>query len=330
MRTEARFPSVDAKAGHYESLYIKACRPEGGLGVWIRHTVHKRPGEEPRGSIWFVLFDAGAAGPQATKATFPASELSSGEGTYIAIDGASLSDGRATGSISTAALEASWDLAFRDDAEPFYFLPRPWMYRAAVPRTKFLSPYPNASFSGKLSVAGRAIEVSEWPGMIGHNWGSEHAERWVWIQGTGFADRPPGIYFDAGAARVSLGPLTVPWIANGRLVLDGREHRLGGLERMRSTEIHDGPTRCDFALTGSGVRVRGAVYAAQKDFVGWVYADPKGPEHNTLNCSISNLELEVERKCEPAQTLALKGAAAYEIGMRETDHGIPIQPYPDP
>ena len=40
--------------------------------------------------------------------------------------------------------------------------------------------------------------------MIGHNWGSEHAERWVWLEGTGFADAP-GTYFDAGAARVKLG-----------------------------------------------------------------------------------------------------------------------------
>ena len=40
----ARFPKVAAKGGHYESFYIKACRPGGGQGLWIRHTVHKRPG----------------------------------------------------------------------------------------------------------------------------------------------------------------------------------------------------------------------------------------------------------------------------------------------
>jgi hypothetical protein len=25
----------------------------------------------------------------------------------------------------------------------------------------------------------------------------------------------------------------------------------------------------------------------------------------------------------------VKGAAAYEIGMRDTHHGIPVQPFPD-
>ena len=47
MDESARFPSVAAKAGHYESFYIKACRPGSGQGIWIRHTVHKRPGAEP-------------------------------------------------------------------------------------------------------------------------------------------------------------------------------------------------------------------------------------------------------------------------------------------
>jgi hypothetical protein len=27
--------------------------------------------------------------------------------------------------------------------------------------------------------------------------------------------------------------------------------------------------------------------------------------------------------------LAVKGGAAYELGMREGNHGIPIQPFPD-
>ena len=61
----------------------------------------------------------------------------------------------------------------------------------------------------------------------------------------------------------------------------------------------------------------------------WVYANPKGPEHNTLNCSIADLELTVERDGATPRSLSLEGGAAYEFGLRETDHGIPLQPYPD-
>jgi hypothetical protein len=96
-----------------------------------------------------------------------------------------------------------------------------------------------------------------------------------------------------------------------------------------STSIGAEPTSCEFTLPGDDIVVRGRVSAPQKDFVGWVYADPKGPEHNTVNCSVSDLELTVERPAAPPRQLELSGGAAYEFGMRETDHGIPIQPYPD-
>ena len=113
------------------------------------------------------------------------------------------------------------------------------------------------------------------------------------------------------------------------LVLDGEEHRLGGFGKVRSASIEDSPTSCSFVLPGKGVVVRGRVSAPKKDFVGWVYADPKGPEHNTVNCSVADLELTVERPGRPAVELSLAAGAAYECGMRETDHGIPVQPYPD-
>jgi hypothetical protein len=316
-------------AGHYESFYIKATRPTGGRGVWIRHTVHKRPGEPPTAAIWLTLFDADAPGPRATKASFGPEELSAPEGMYIRIDGAVLEPGHAGGAIATPELEASWDLRFEDQGPPFHHLPYDRLYDASLPRTKFLSPYPTARFDGRVTVAGEEIEVASWPGMIGHNWGAEHAERWVWIQGAFLDDAGEPAYLDIAAGRIKLGPVLTPWVANGMLRIGGAEHRLGGLDRMLSTKISEHPTSCDFRLAGKGLKVRGRVGSEARNFVAWVYADPKGPEHNTLNCSIADLELEIARPDGAPQRLELHGGAAYEIGMRDTDHGIPLQPYPD-
>jgi hypothetical protein len=323
-----RFPKVAARAGHYESFYLKACQPGGGRGIWIRHTVHKRPGDEPRASIWFVFFDRGAAGPKATKVTLPASELSAPVGSWIRIDRAEIGPGRASGLVGTDAVEASWDLTFSGDAPPCRYLPAEWLYEAPLPRTKFVAPFPDARFDGRLELDGEEIELRAWPGMIGHNWGSEHAERWVWLEGTGFGDAPD-TYFDAGAARVKLGRRVSPWLPSGTLTLEGEAHRLGGFGKIRSASIAETPTACEFTLPGKDVVVRGRVSAPRKDFVGWVYADPKGPEHNTVNCSVADLELTVERRGKPDRELRLPAGAAYELGMRETDHGIPVQPYPD-
>jgi hypothetical protein len=324
----ARFPRVATKAGHYESFYIKACRPGGGQGIWIRHTVHKHPGAEPNASIWFVLFDRDAERPRATKVTVPAAELSTPDGSWIRVDGAEIGPGRAVGGVDTDAVKASWDLTFSGDAEPCKYLPSDRLYETRLPKTKFVAPYPDARFDGKLEIGGETIELSGWPGMIGHNWGSEHAERWVWLEGSGF-EGSPDTYFDAGAARIKLGPWTMPWIPSGMLTLDGEPHRLGGFGQIREASIAESAGECAFVLPGKEIVVRGKVSAPRKDFVGWVYADPKGPEHNTINCSVADLELTVERPALPALQLSLPAGAAYELGMRETDHGIPIQPYPD-
>ena len=328
MRSAPRFPGVEPNAGHYESYYLKATRPGGGRGVWIRHTVHKHPGSDPTAALWLTLFDGDAPGPRATKASFGADELSAPDGGYIRIDGAAFEPGRATGEIATSALAASWDLRFHDESEPFHHLPYERLYDAPLPRTKFLSPYPSARFDGRLIVGGEEIEVASWPGMVGHNWGAEHAERWVWIQGA-FLDADEPTYFDMAAGRIKLGPVQTPWVANGMLRGGRGEHRLGGFERALSTRIEEQPTSCAFRISGKGIRIRGRVSAAPQNFVAWVYADPKGPEHNTLNCSIADLELEVERDGGRPRRLELVGAAAYEFGTRDTDHGIPVQPYPD-
>ena len=328
MRTEARFPGIDLGAGHYESFYIKAAHPGGGRAVWIRHTVHKRPRAEPTASLWLTLFDADAPGPRAAKATHPAAELSVPTGAYIQIGPATLQPGRASGSISTPAIEAGWDLRFTDEGDPFFHLPYRRLYSAPLPRTKLLSPHPNALFEGTVSVGGETIDLEGWPGMIGHNWGAEHAERWIWMQG-GDLHGQQGSCFDLAAGRIKLGPLTTPWVANGVLRIDGEEHRLGGLDRIHRTRIDETPTGCAFEVAGDGLKVRGRVAAEPRNVVAWVYADPDGPEHNTLNCSISDLELELIRKGAEPERLAVTGAAAYELGLRETDHGIPLQPYPD-
>jgi hypothetical protein len=345
----ARYGEVAAKRGHYESFYVKACRPDGGLGLWIRHTVHKRPGQEATGSIWFTLFDRDAPAPLATKVTVPAGELSVPAGSWIRVAEAEIGPGRAEGSVGhaageapgpvgssageagpvdTDALAATWSLRFGGDTEPCRYLPADWLYEAPLPRTKFVAPVPDAVFGGTLGVAGRSLEIAGWPGMIGHNWGTEHAERWVWLEGTGFADAAE-TWFDAGAAKVRLGRRVSPWVPSGMLALDGVRHRLGGLGRVRSSSIDESPDGCSFVLPGKDIVVRGRLEAPRKDFVGWVYADPTGDEHHTINCSVADLELTVERPGVPDRSLTLRGGGAYELGMRETDHGIRIQPFAD-
>jgi hypothetical protein len=312
----------------YESFYLRAVSPSEPVGVWIRNTVHKAPGRPPRASVWCTVFDARTGGPFMHKLT--TDRLSVPDAGWIAVgedghDGAVLGPGRAEGRCG----DARWSLRFDTDEVGLAHLPRAWLYRAPVPRTKSTSPLPSARFEGVLELPGRTIELRSWPGMVGHNWGSEHAERWIWLHGLGF-DGAPGAWLDVVLGRVKLARRLTPWLANGALTLEERRYRLGGLT-ARGVEVDAGVGGCLVRLRGEdGVEVEARVQVPPGAAAGWRYSDPRGGDHDVVNCSVSALELDVRLPGEKtARTLRSAHGAAYELGVRERDHGVAIAPFSD-
>jgi hypothetical protein len=240
-------------AAGYESFYLRACHPDGGFGVWIRYTVHRRPGRAPSGSLWFTLFEE--SGPTATKLTVP--DPVAGE--WIRIAGARLGPGSATG----RANDAEWDLRFTG-ADPLCHLPLGLLYRTPLPRTKPISVHPVARFDGALRVAGREIPVSGWPGMVGHNWGTQHAERWIWLHGLGFTGMGESTWLDLTFGRIRVGGRTTPWLANGAISMSGERIRLGGLGRASRPRVAESADRLEFAVSGRDIVVAGTARARRR------------------------------------------------------------------
>jgi hypothetical protein len=311
---DARFPPVAEAAPHYESFFLKACAPAGGLGVWLRYTVLKPPGEPAAGSLWCTLFDADAGGPVAVKQTQPG-RLAVPEGGYIQVGDSRFTPGEAAGGAEADGRAATWRIGLRGHAAPMAHLPRGWLYRAPLPRTKLCSPQPAVRATGEVTVGGRTVALDGWPATVGHNWGTQHAERWVWLHGA-FPGEPGETWLDVAVARVRVGRALTPWLASGALCLDGVRHRLGGPGRWRATSVAASLDGCDFELPGRQVDVRGTVHADRSDMVGWVYADPAGGSHDVANCSISSMDLTVTFRGEPPLALTCAGAAAYELGIR--------------
>jgi len=343
MGPQAIFPSAALADGMYESFYLRAVSPEEPVGVWIRNTVHKAPGRPARGSVWCTVFDARAGAPFQHKVT--SETLSVPEGSWISVgdftaagdpaaagdaepggQGAVLGPGRAEGRCG----EASWSLRFASEEGELRHLPRGWLYRAPLPRTKLTSPAPAARLDGELELPGRGrIELRGWPGMVGHNWGAEHAERWIWLHGVAFEDEPQA-WLDVALGRIRIGGRLTPWVANGALSLGGRRHRLGGLF-ARGLQVSESPGGCVLRIPGErGLSVGARVEVPPLASAGWRYADPDGGEHDVLNCSVADLELTVQGPGAGApRRLHTPHGAAYELGLRERDHGVPIAPFPD-
>ncbi|HMD52401.1 MAG TPA: hypothetical protein VKG62_06770 [Solirubrobacteraceae bacterium] len=324
MDTRANFPDAAAGTGMYESFYLRAFSPEEPVGVWIRYTVHKRPGSEPTGSLWCTLFDARSGAPFMHKLTTERPRVPPGG--WIAVAESELGPGRAEGRCG----EASWELSFSSGEPPLYHLSPAFLYRTPLPRTKLTSPAPAARFGGVFELAGRgAIVLEGWQGMVGHNWGTEHAERWIWLHGMGF-DEAPEAWIDVALGRVLIAGRLTPWIASGALSLAGRRTPIGGLP-ARGQSVAEGVASCRARLKGrGGTTIELRVQAPADSTAGWRYADPDGGEHDVLNCSVAALELTVGGGgAREPRRMRTEHGGAYELGMRERDHGVAIAPFPD-
>jgi hypothetical protein len=332
---QAVFPGVARGAGMYESFYLRAVAPGEPLGLWVRYTVHKRPDRRPRGSLWCTFFDGAGGRPFQHKLDVEDPAIPAAG--WIALGEAQFGPESATG----ACGGARWSLSIVSPEPELRHLPSAWMYRARLPRTKLTSPAPAARFDGVLELPARApdtaapvsspagaVELRGWRGMVGHNWGAEHAERWIWLHGIGFEEEPSA-WLDVAIGRIRVAGVLTPWVANGVLSLEGRRYRLGGLA-ARGLLVAATAGHCRLSLPGAeGVVVEAHVDAPASAIAGWRYADPDGGAHDVANCSIATLALTVNRPGRASRTLRTAHGAAYELGMRERDHGVPIAPFAD-
>jgi hypothetical protein len=221
----------------------------------------------------------------------------------------------------------SWDLTWSGDEPPLRHLPKSFMYSAPLPKTKLESPRPHVLVSGRVTVGGETIDLDDWPGMVGHNWGAQHAERWIWLHGVLFEDRPED-WLDIALGRIRVGPVLSPWVANGVVSLRGERIRIGGVGAR--AHVNEGPLHLDLKLHGHDARLRLTVHSRRTQTVVWRYADPDGGEHHVANCSIAELEAVVIPRDGGAATLRTAYGGAYELGAREAPAHLAVQPFPDP
>ena len=206
----------------------------------------------------------------------------------------------------------------RGDAEPLRHLPREWMYRAPLPRTKLESPLPSATFDGTLEVGDRGRStVAGWRGMAGHNWGAEHAATWIWLHGVAFEGEPDA-WLDLSVGRVRVGPLLTPWIANGALHAGGERTRLGG---PRPARVQATPEGCRVETAGRGRR--GAL--ARRPDRRLALRRPR-----RRRAPLAQLLDRARSRCRRGgRELRTAHGGVYELGIPPGAHGVELQPFPD-
>jgi hypothetical protein len=220
---------------------------------------------------------------------------------------------------------ARWDLAITGGQAPLRPLRPPVLYRAPLPRTKLEATVPDGQVTGVLELDGRQVTVSGWRGTAGHNWGSEHADSWVWLHAAGFGGAPEA-WLELVLARIKVGPARSPWTAMGALGLGTERILLGGLGRRPKVDAR--PGRLTASVPSPRARLQLSVTADDHAPVAVTYADPRGGSRTVRHAALAGVELVVRRPGDRELTLS-SSRGAYEYGTRQPMPGIVPQPLPD-
>jgi len=299
----------------YESWFISARDPVSPRALWIRHTRHRPVQGRESVALWCTVID-GHAGQRAAvvKQVFTAFPQGSAAGPE-----------KFRGQAAMEGHEARWDLAVTGAEPPLRPLRPPVMYRAPLPRTKLVASVPDGQVTGTLEVDGRTLAVSGWRGTVGRNWGSEHADSWVWLHAADFGAAPQA-WLDLVLARIRVGPARSPWTAMGALSLAGDRIVLGGLGRRPRVDAR--PDRLTADVPAPHARLRLSVTTGDDDPVAVPYTDPRGGTRTVRHAALARVELTLRRPGDRELTLT-SSRGAYEYGTRQDMPGIVPQPLPE-
>ena len=311
-----------AVAGRYESWFLSARDTEPGRpprALWIRHTTHRAA--EPStasGALWCTVFDPAGGAPAAVKQSLPAPPPAG--------------PARFRGEARARGRMAEWELALTGGGPPLRHLRPTALYRLPLPETKLEAPVPDGSASGHVVLDGALVDVVGWRATVGHNWGAEHAERWVWLHAAGFEDEPD-TWLELAIARVRVGGALTPWIANGAVAHGGQRFRLGGLGHVAGVRVIARPGRLEAIVPGEPREHPRRRPRRPRPDRRLQYAGVNGTrrsEREVLHAGLADVHLHIRRPGRSSAELAATAGGAYELGGSEFTREVPLQPYPGP
>jgi len=310
-----------ATKGHVESYFLKLNDGEGKRALWLKATILVHEGGAPRvAEAWAIAFDRDGR-HVAAKQVVPLSQARFGAGGLdIAVAGLRITPGRVSGEVVSHDERIAFDLRFTMDAPPLVPFPSMRMYEARLPSSKLVSPHPNSRFEGTYTASGRTIEVHDWHGMQGHNWGTRHAELYAWSHCNEW-DGHDDLVLEGVTARVKVGPVLAPPLTLVCLRHRGVRYDFNtplALLRARGTiELR----RWTFSAKSALATVTGELWADTRDFVGLSYENPDGAITYCLNSKIARGRIRLSVRGKP-DVEALTRAAALEIGTKDPEHGV--------
>ncbi|MEZ4308254.1 MAG: hypothetical protein R3F14_09445 [Polyangiaceae bacterium] len=315
-----------------ESYFLKANEPGGERALWLRATLFSRA-SEAGGAVaegWAIAF--GAADGRSTSRSsrrcrfggLRSRAAGSGCRADEPSEGAvlSLQEGRSKGLIARASTRIAWDLRYEPTRPAFELLPYSWMYGAPFPKSKLVTPAPDAVFSGEVEVGDERWSIDGWRGMQGHNWGRGNADLYAWCQ-VNLWDDDGGepLVLEAVSARVRTGPVLLPLLTLAGVRARGVDYRWNRPSDMARAEASIDGLTYRLSVASDLGRLDAELTAEQGEMVGLYYANPTGPITHCYNTKLARARVTFAPAGRPEITRTSR-VAALEIGTHDRDPGV--------
>lgn len=325
-----RFAPRRASRGHVESYFLRLTDVEGRRALWLKATAFAAkgaPASEARAEAWAIAFDRDA-GHVARKATVPFARArfpTAGRDPALDIEvaGCAMTERRVKGAIDDLA----WDFAIESHAPSVYMLSRAGLYDLPVASSKPITPMPDVSATGTVTIAGRTWSLDGWRGSLAHNWGLRHTHRYAWAQVSQWEDvgrSPDGagdLFVEAFAGHLALGPWVAPAIVSACVRWRGVRYDWNGFADFARARSRIEPRAWTFRAAGPIGTVEAELCAETEDFVGLTYANPSGPPTHCLNSKLATARLTLSVSGRRPVTVHSK-TAALELGTHDPSHGV--------
>jgi hypothetical protein len=304
-----------------ESYFIKANNPVRREALWVKYTFLLRPGRDrSRASVWAIHFDGEAGRNRAFKQSWPVDTVKwTTDDLSLSFGDCELTAGRARGRLCDDEGSISWDLRFTDGGPALVLYPKALMV-APLPKFKLASPMPDAVFEGRYSIDGEEGSADGFKGMLGHNWGPKHNDRYGWLHANLFEGHT-GTVFEAGCASLRIAGVRTPMFTTVTLRHQGRTHELHSILDLGNRRSDLSYYRWFFSVNEPPVRIEGVVQTVAQDLVGLYYDNPDGTMTYCLNSKIAHLKLFLYEEGCPDVVLS-SHAAAFEMGTTDPHHGV--------
>ena len=175
-------------------------------------------------------------------------------------------------------------------------------------------------FNGTIDVWGETIEVVDWHGMQGHNWGQEHAWEYAWGQCHFLgADAQPMSTVEAFSGRIRIGGKVTPFISGMVIRRGDREYRFDRLVDLWRQDPHIDDLTWTLTMRGRDGTARLEMTATADDMVCLGYGNPDGRLSHCLNSKLAKVTLRVNPPDEPGFECQSMHGGALEFLRNEPD-----------